>query len=75
MNVHKLCSGSLTLKQSFNQQLEEALAVPVNIPQPTNPPTGNNSKEEHENTQKKPLSGSKKVKNRNHSRNNHGEGS
>ncbi|MBM7680667.1 small acid-soluble spore protein P (minor) [Pullulanibacillus pueri] len=32
-------------------------------------------KRQHNTQQPKPLSGSKKVKNRNHSRQNHGEGS
>jgi len=32
------------------------------------------NKQQH-NTSPKPLNGSKKIKNRNHSRNNHGEGS
>ncbi|MBC8078912.1 MAG: small acid-soluble spore protein P [Gorillibacterium sp.] len=48
--------------------------MPVNIPQPVDPPTVNH-KDKHKDTQPKPLSGSKKVKNRNHSRNNHAEGS
>lgn len=34
-----------------------------------------NEKEHEETRGNEPLSGSKKVKNRNHSRNNHGEGS
>jgi small acid-soluble spore protein P (minor) len=37
--------------------------------------TGKRNTKQHNNHGPKPLSGSKKVKNRNHSRDNHGEGS
>jgi small acid-soluble spore protein P (minor) len=43
--------------------------------QPVNSPTGEHIKPEQRDGQPKPLSGSKKVKNQNHSRQNHGEGS
>jgi small acid-soluble spore protein P (minor) len=43
--------------------------------QPVNPPTGDNNQPTQRDGQPKPLSGSKKVKNQNHSRQNHGEGS
>lgn len=49
--------------------------MPVDKPQPVNPPTGEGNREEHGRGPQEPLSGSKKVKNRNHSRQNHGEGS
>ncbi|HEY0828257.1 MAG TPA: small acid-soluble spore protein P [Bacilli bacterium] len=50
--------------------------MPKDIPQPVNPPTGKTHKNEENIKQpNKPLSGSKDVKNRNHSRQNHGEGS
>ncbi|WNQ11522.1 small acid-soluble spore protein P [Paenibacillus aurantius] len=49
--------------------------MPKDIPQPTNPPTGQANQREQDNRQQEPLSGSKSVKNRNHSRNNHAEGS
>jgi small acid-soluble spore protein P (minor) len=42
--------------------------------QPVNPPNGDNNQTAQRDEQPKPLSGSKKVKNRNHSRQNHGEG-
>lgn len=42
------------------------------IPQPSESQAG---EEERGRRPNEPLSGSKKVKNRNHSRNNHGEGS
>jgi len=48
--------------------------MPVNVPEPTNPPAGDKKKAKR-GSQQEPLSGSKKVKNRNHSRSNHGEGS
>ncbi|WP_200966914.1 small acid-soluble spore protein P [Insulibacter thermoxylanivorax] len=35
----------------------------------------NRKRDDHETTVQEPLSGSKKVKSRNHSRQNHGEGS
>jgi small acid-soluble spore protein P (minor) len=38
-------------------------------------PPGTHVEQERNDTQPEPLSGSKKVKNRNHSRQNHGEGS
>lgn len=37
--------------------------------------SGSDKKKTSPDSQPEPLSGSKKVKNRNHSRNNHGEGS
>ena len=43
--------------------------------QPVDPSAGNNNKAEQSDGQPQPLSGSKKVKNKNHSRQNHGEGS
>lgn len=46
-------------------------AIPV--PQPTD--KENNHHEEFHDTLQEPLSGSKEVKNRNHSRERHGEGS
>jgi small acid-soluble spore protein P (minor) len=49
--------------------------MPIDKPQATNPPTGEGNREKHGRGQQEPLSGSKKVKNRNHSRQNHGEGS
>lgn len=49
--------------------------MPVDIPQPTNPPTGADNRDKKGPGGPEPLSGSKKVKNRNHSRQNHGEGS
>jgi small acid-soluble spore protein P (minor) len=48
--------------------------MPKNKTQPVNPPSGIENQEEHR-TPPQPLSGSKKVKNQNHSRQNHGEGS
>jgi small acid-soluble spore protein P (minor) len=47
--------------------------MPKDIPQPVNPPTGERNKE-IEDQPNKPLSGSKKVKQANHSRHNNGEG-
>lgn len=47
--------------------------MPKDIPQPVNPPTGRQNREEHRQPNE-PLSGSKKVKNQNHSRHNNGEG-
>jgi len=51
--------------------------MPVDIPQPVNPPHegGGDRKKDSRAAGPEPLSGSKKVKNRNHSRQNHGEGS
>jgi small acid-soluble spore protein P (minor) len=50
--------------------------MPKDIPQPVPEAQENHSqKEEERNTMLEPLSGSKTVKNRNHSRQNHGEGS
>jgi small acid-soluble spore protein P (minor) len=46
-----------------------------NKTQPVQPPTGIVNQHEQGGGQPAPLSGSKKVKNRNHSRQNHGEGS
>lgn len=45
-----------------------------NIPQPVNPPTGSDERDEHNYAKQEPKSGSKEVKQRNHSRQNHGEG-
>jgi small acid-soluble spore protein P (minor) len=47
--------------------------MPKNIPQPVNPPNGVH-KEEIDHQPNKPLAGSKKVKQANHSRHNNGEG-
>ncbi|WP_040952202.1 small acid-soluble spore protein P [Gorillibacterium massiliense] len=47
--------------------------MPVDNPQPVNQPGENRSRNEGRGPQE-PLSGSKKVKNRNHSRSNKGEG-
>lgn len=48
--------------------------MPKTITQPINAPSGKNN--DHDKAKRnEPLSGSKKVKNRNHSRQNHGEGS
>jgi small acid-soluble spore protein P (minor) len=47
--------------------------MPKDIPQPVNPPSGRENREEH-NQVNEPLSGSKKVKQQNHSRHNNGEG-
>ncbi|MEX2459703.1 MAG: small acid-soluble spore protein P [Paenibacillaceae bacterium] len=43
--------------------------------QPVNTPTDDYNKQAQRNGQPQPLSGSKKVKNQNHSRQNNGEGS
>ncbi|WP_248929346.1 small acid-soluble spore protein P [Paenibacillus hamazuiensis] len=48
--------------------------MPKDIPQPVNPPTGRQNREEHRQPSE-PLSGSKKVKNRNHANRRYGEGS
>jgi small acid-soluble spore protein P (minor) len=48
--------------------------MPKDIPQPVNPPTGQQNQEENRGVQE-PLSGSKQVKNRNHSNRRYGEGS
>jgi small acid-soluble spore protein P (minor) len=47
--------------------------MPKNIPQPVNSPEdqNNDNQREHAGGQPEPLSGSKKVKNRNHSRQAH----
>lgn len=42
---------------------------------PVNPPEGKNNQRDQAEGGQEPLSGSKTVKNRNHSRKNHGEGS
>jgi len=47
--------------------------MPKDIPQPVNPPSGKKNNEET-NQPTEPLSGSKKVKQANHSRHNNGEG-
>jgi small acid-soluble spore protein P (minor) len=47
--------------------------MPKDIPQPVNPPGGERSKQT-DHRPNKPLSGSKKVKQANHSRHNNGEG-
>jgi small acid-soluble spore protein P (minor) len=44
---------------------------PYNV---VNPPTGQANQRDEGGGQQEPQSGSKKVKNRNHSRDNHGEG-
>lgn len=44
---------------------------PYNV---VNPPTGQENQREKGGGQQVPLSGGKAVKNKNHSRNNHGEG-
>jgi small acid-soluble spore protein P (minor) len=48
--------------------------MPKNMPQPVNPPTGRNNQKDHNSSPQEPLSGSKKVKQQNHSRHNNGEG-
>jgi small acid-soluble spore protein P (minor) len=45
--------------------------MPKTNMQPLNPPGGQDNQREHSGGQPEPLSGSKKVKNRNHSRANH----
>ncbi|WP_438447519.1 small acid-soluble spore protein P [Gorillibacterium sp. sgz5001074] len=45
---------------------------PYNV---VNPPTGQENQRDEAGGPPEPLSGGKKVKNKNHSRNNHGEGS
>lgn len=47
--------------------------MPKDIPQPVNPPAGHPERQQN-NKPNEPLSGSKKVKNQNHSRQNNGEG-
>ncbi|NOU94972.1 small acid-soluble spore protein P [Paenibacillus sp. LMG 31456] len=47
--------------------------MPKDIPQPVNQPSGKQNQDEH-NQVTEPLSGSKKVKQQNHSRHNNGEG-
>lgn len=47
--------------------------MPKDIPQPVNPPSGRQNQVERQQPNE-PLSGSKKVKNQNHSRQNNGEG-
>lgn len=47
--------------------------MPKDIAQPVNPPSGQKNREE-KNQPTEPLSGSKKVKQQNHSRHNNGEG-
>jgi small acid-soluble spore protein P (minor) len=47
--------------------------MPKNKATPVNPPSGQENQDEHRNS-REPLSGSKKVKNQNHSRHNNGEG-
>jgi len=49
--------------------------MPKNIPQPVPEAQEQHEKVEEPNTMAEPLSGSKKVKNRNHSRQNKGGGS
>jgi small acid-soluble spore protein P (minor) len=49
--------------------------MPKNIPQPVPEATEQHEQKEERNTMNKPLSGSKSVKNRNHSRQNKGGGS
>ncbi|GIP40913.1 hypothetical protein J31TS4_41930 [Paenibacillus sp. J31TS4] len=49
--------------------------MPKNKATPVNPPSGPNRQDDREGQPQQPLSGSKSVKNRNHSRSNHGEGS
>lgn len=49
--------------------------MPKNIPQPVPEATEQHVRNEQQFTQEEPLSGSKKVKNRNHSRQNKGGGS
>jgi small acid-soluble spore protein P (minor) len=48
--------------------------MPKDIPQPVHPPTGAENQEDRAGTVNEPLSGSKKVKDRNHTRHNNGEG-
>ncbi|MCP1310542.1 small acid-soluble spore protein P [Paenibacillus tyrfis] len=47
--------------------------MPKDIPQAVNPPSGRHNREESRQPNV-PLSGSKKVKNQNHSHHNNGEG-
>lgn len=47
--------------------------MPKDIPQPVNPPSGRHTERGH-GPNNEPLSGSKKIKNQNHSRQNNGEG-
>lgn len=48
--------------------------MPKDIPQPVHPPTGAGVRDDHDGAAKEPLSGSKRVKQQNHSRHNNGEG-
>jgi len=48
--------------------------MPKDIPQPVNPPGGQKIQNRQESQPNEPLSGSKKVKQQNHSRHNNGEG-
>lgn len=48
--------------------------MPVDIPQPVNPPTGQANQRDNDGAKKEPMSGSKRVKQANHSRHNNGEG-
>ncbi len=54
---------------------QEESRMPKNIPQPVPEAQEQHEKVEEPNTMAEPLSGSKKVKNRNHSRQNKGGGS
>ncbi|OXM83338.1 small acid-soluble spore protein P [Paenibacillus rigui] len=47
--------------------------MPKDIAQPVNPPSGQKNQRQ-QNSQPEPLSGSKKVKQQNHTRHNNGEG-
>ncbi|TDF93582.1 small acid-soluble spore protein P [Paenibacillus piri] len=47
--------------------------MPKDIAQPVNPPSGRSNQKES-NQPQEPLSGSKKVKQQNHTRHNNGEG-
>ncbi|PYI51106.1 small acid-soluble spore protein P [Paenibacillus flagellatus] len=48
--------------------------MPKDIPQPVNPPTGAQEQKSQHKGPQEPLSGSKRVKQENHSRHNNGEG-
>lgn len=48
--------------------------MPKDIPQPVNPPTGDAQRNKTNGAQQEPLSGSKRVKQQNHTRHNNGEG-
>jgi small acid-soluble spore protein P (minor) len=81
MNVHRNCKRLHTVKPriGFEQKILNRYGAEAAMgkakTQPVSTPTGDYNKPEQRNGQPQPLSGSKKVKNQNHSRQNHGEGS